>query len=269
MMKTESVDLDSISQDPANVRKHGERNLSAIVASLRKFGQQKPIVVSKDGIILAGNGTYEAARKLGWDKIDIVRSKLTGSEATAYAIADNRTAELAEWDDVALAETLRALQSEDFEIEAAGYTEDEIDKLIDGLANDALGPEESGDGIDDAYSKKIVAPIYEPKGECPTIDDLYDRAKTSGLIQEIESAKVPPKIAEFLKLAAERHTAFNFRQIAEFYCHSAPEVQSLMERSGLVIIDFDKAIENGFVHLTKELSAIAESEKDERESENA
>lgn len=261
MMQAESVELDSISQDPANVRRHGERNLSAIVASLRKFGQQKPIVVSKDGIILAGNGTYEAAKRLGWDKIEIVRSKLTGSEATAYAIADNRTSELAEWDDVALAETLRALQSEDFEIEAAGYTDDEIGELIESLANDALGPKESGDRIDDAYSKKIVAPVYEPKGDCPEIGDLYDREKTAKLIQEIEAAKVPPKIAEFLKLAAERHTAFNFRQIAEFYCHAEPEVQSLMEQSGLVIIDFDKAIENGFVHLTERLGKLADLEE--------
>ena len=138
-MKTESVAIESISQDPANVRRHGERNLSAIVASLRKFGQQKPIVVSKDGIILAGNGTYEAARKLGWDKIDIVRSKLTGSEATAYAIADNRTAELAEWHEIELAETLRALQSEEFDIEAAGWTEGEVDGLLEKLSKDLAG----------------------------------------------------------------------------------------------------------------------------------
>ena len=148
MMKTESVAIESISQDPANVRRHGERNLSAIVASLRKFGQQKPIVVSKDGIILAGNGTYEAARKLGWDKIDIVRSKLTGSEATAYAIADNRTAELAEWHEIELAETLRALQSEEFEIEAAGFLDVEVDQLLAKLAN-GIVPDFQPGTIDD------------------------------------------------------------------------------------------------------------------------
>jgi hypothetical protein len=57
----------------------------------------------------------------------------------AYAIADNRTAELAEWDDTALAEQLRALQSEEFDVEAAGFTGEEIDGLIEGLGNEILG----------------------------------------------------------------------------------------------------------------------------------
>jgi ParB-like chromosome segregation protein Spo0J len=112
-MKTETVSIDSISLDPANVRRHPDRNIQTIVASLKRFGQQKPIVVTKEGIVIAGNGTLQAARHLGWKQIEIVRTGLTGSDATAYAIADNRTAELAEWDDDALAQTLAALQIED------------------------------------------------------------------------------------------------------------------------------------------------------------
>ena len=107
-MKTETVAIDSISLDPANVRRHPDRNIQTIVASLKRFGQQKPIVVTKEGIVIAGNGTLQAARHLGWKQIEIVRTGLTGSDATAYAIADNRTAELAEWDDDALAQTLAA-----------------------------------------------------------------------------------------------------------------------------------------------------------------
>lgn len=141
-MKVQALRIEDISQDPANVRKHSERNLSAIVASLRKFGQQKPIVVNADGIILAGNGTYEAARRLGWEKINVVRSTLKGSDATGFAIADNRTAELAEWDDTALAETLRALQSEEFDVEAAGFTDDEVDLLLEKLGNEIVPPGE-------------------------------------------------------------------------------------------------------------------------------
>lgn len=141
-MKTKQVPIEQLSQDPSNVRKHSERNLSAIVASLRKFGQQKPIVIDGKGIILAGNGTYEAAKRLGWDTIAVVQTDLQGSEATAYAIADNRTAELAEWDETALAETLRALQSEEFEIEAAGFTNDEVDGLLEKLGSEIVPPGE-------------------------------------------------------------------------------------------------------------------------------
>jgi DNA modification methylase len=129
-VKTERVTVASLLFDPANVRKHGERNLDAIKASLARFGQQKPIVVDSDGIVRAGNGTLMAAKALGWDEIEIVRTNLRGSEATAYAIADNRTAELAEWDEGALAEQLAALQIDDEALAAAtGFDASEIERM--------------------------------------------------------------------------------------------------------------------------------------------
>jgi len=158
-MQVKTVSIDSISQDPANLRRHGERNLASIVASLRKFGQQHPIVVTDQGVILSGNGRYQAAKQLGWKEITVTVTSLKGSDATAYAIADNRTAELAEWDDTALAETLRALQSEDYEIEAAGYTESEIDGLIKGLADDMLGKTEV---VEDEVPEPPADPITKP-----------------------------------------------------------------------------------------------------------
>jgi ParB-like chromosome segregation protein Spo0J len=134
-MRSETVPIDSLSFDPANVRKHGERNLATIKASLLRFGQQKPIVVDANGVVRAGNGTLAAAKALGWKEIAVVRSTLAGSEATAYAIADNRTAELAEWDEDALAETLSALQCEDEALlDAAGFDSAELSKMIDGMA---------------------------------------------------------------------------------------------------------------------------------------
>jgi len=129
-MKAEIVPIESLSFDPANVRKHPERNLATIKASLLRFGQQKPIVVDASGIVRAGNGTLAAAKALGWKEIAIVRSSLMGSDATAYAIADNRTAELAEWDDDALAQTLAALQIEDEELaNATGFDANELEKM--------------------------------------------------------------------------------------------------------------------------------------------
>lgn len=156
-MIIKTVPVNSISQDPANLRKHGERNIDAIVASFRKFGQQHPIVIDNKGIILSGNGRYLAAVKLGWHKIDVVESDLTGSSATAYAIADNRTAELAEWDTTALAETLRALQSEEFDTDAAGYSDSEIDALVEGLGNELL----KGEKVDDPDGEWQGMPDFE------------------------------------------------------------------------------------------------------------
>lgn len=129
-MKTEVVPIDSLQFDPANVRKHGEKNLATIKASLSRFGQQKPIVVDANGVVRAGNGTLAAMKALGWKEVAIVRSTLGGSEATAYAIADNRTAELAEWDEDALAQTLAALQIEDDDLAiASGFDLKEIEAL--------------------------------------------------------------------------------------------------------------------------------------------
>jgi len=109
----------------ANVRRHSEVNLKAIKASLRQFGQQKPIVVDSRGVVIAGNGTLEAARQLGWTHIAAVESELTGKDRTAYAIADNRTGELAEWDEDILAEHLKAIGK----IEV-GFSKDAIAKLM-------------------------------------------------------------------------------------------------------------------------------------------
>jgi hypothetical protein len=156
-MKIKTVAISSISQDPANLRKHGERNIDAIVASLRKFGQQHPIVIDSKGVILSGNGRYMAAVKLGWSDIKVVESSLTGSAATAYAIADNRTAELAEWDTTALAETLRALQSEEFDTTAAGYSDGEIDALVEGLGSELLGADK--EIVEDEIPEPPVDPI--------------------------------------------------------------------------------------------------------------
>ena len=127
-MNIETIAVADLSLDPSNVRKHSRRNLDAIKASLRKFGQQKPIVVDAKGIVLAGNGTLTAAKELGWTEIQATRTELAGVEATAFAIADNRTAELAEWDDN-LGDVLKSLQDADVDLADLGYSEDDMAKM--------------------------------------------------------------------------------------------------------------------------------------------
>jgi ParB-like chromosome segregation protein Spo0J len=131
-LKTEVVDIDSVSPDAANVRTHPDRNLASIKESLARFGQQKPIVVDADGVIRAGNGTWEAAKAMGWAKIAVVRTSLEGLEARAYAIADNRTTDLSQWDDPLLVDALQALSDEDGSLTlAAGFTEEEIQAMTE------------------------------------------------------------------------------------------------------------------------------------------
>lgn len=123
-----------LSNDPANARKHDDTNIGAIVASLRRFGQQKPIVIDSNNIVRAGNGTLQAAMTLGWETIDCIVTALKGSDAIAYAIADNRTAELAEWDDEVLAAQLNGLLADDEDLlNAAGFTAEEVEAMLDAL----------------------------------------------------------------------------------------------------------------------------------------
>ena len=121
-MELETVTIESLALDPNNARKHSKRNLDAIAASLNKFGQRKPIVVH-NGVVIAGNGTLEAAKTLGWTEISISRcpADWDNDTAKAYALADNRSSELAEWDDKILSTQLIDLENMGWSIELLGF----------------------------------------------------------------------------------------------------------------------------------------------------
>jgi hypothetical protein len=108
--------------DPENARKHSKRNIEAIAGSLATFGQRRPLVVW-DGIVIAGNGTLEAAKSIGWTQIEVTRvpADWTHEQARAYALADNRTSELADWDHEILADQLIELDSVGYEISDWGF----------------------------------------------------------------------------------------------------------------------------------------------------
>ena len=103
------------------------------------------------------------------------------------------------------------------------------------------------------YSTKVEAPIYEPKNVKPHLLELCDKSKTHRLMKEIETSNLPYEEKMFLMDAARRHSVFNYEKIADYYAHASPEMQHLMERSALVIIDFEKAIEYGYVKLCDEI----------------
>jgi hypothetical protein len=103
------------------------------------------------------------------------------------------------------------------------------------------------------YSAKIEAPVYEPKNKQPHIVELYDKSKTHRLMREIENSNVTYDEKMFLMDAARRHNVFNYEKIADYYAHATPEMQKLMERSALVIIDFESAIENGYINICDEI----------------
>jgi site-specific DNA-methyltransferase (adenine-specific) len=172
-MKIELVAIDSLDLDPRNARKHDAKNLKAIADSLEQFGQRKPIVVWGKTVV-AGNGTLAAARTLGWSEISIARvpDDWSSDQVKAYALADNRSAELATWDDKVLAEQLLELQEAEFDIGSIGFEipSDELQEIIEDEIPEQIEPKSKlgqlwklgrhrllcGDATDEATVAKLM-----------------------------------------------------------------------------------------------------------------
>jgi len=104
------------------------------------------------------------------------------------------------------------------------------------------------------YTSKVQTPVYEPKNLKPHILELLDVTKANRLIREILISNVSEDEKKFLIEAAKRHNVFNYTKVADYYAHASQEMQNLMERSALVIIDFDKAIEYGYIKVSEQIT---------------
>jgi ParB-like chromosome segregation protein Spo0J len=235
-----------------NSRTHSPQQVDQIAASINEWGWTVPVLVDEKGMLIAGHGRIMAAQKLGIEQVPTMTAKgWTEAQKKAYAIADNKLTLNADWNMELLNLELQELQELDFDLELTGFSLDEIGGGID------LGDHSERKLDSEKYTAKIETPIYEMKGDKPEVSEIYDTAKTEELSSRIMKADLPDDIRDFLMAAATRHTVFNYERIAEFYAHQDREVQELMEQSALVIIDYNKAIENGYVKLTKALMHLS------------
>jgi DNA modification methylase len=123
-----ATEIDKLKLLPGNPRKG---DIQAVARSLEAFGQRKPIVAISDGTVIAGNHTLQAAQSLGWEKIAVVFVEDDEAKAKAYALADNRTAELGGYDNQALVDLISDVQLLDKELFAAtGWENDDLAELI-------------------------------------------------------------------------------------------------------------------------------------------
>lgn len=235
--------IDELVPYEKNPRKNDEA-VDYVANSIKEFGFKVPIVIDKDNVIIAGHTRYKASKKLKLKEVPcIVADDLTEEQVKAFRLADNKVSEVAEWDMTLLGEEL--LDIEDLDMTDFGF------ELFD--------EEEAEDEEDNPYTAKINIPQYEIKGEEPSIEELCDTNKTDELLEEIENADITDEQKEFLRKAATRHYGFNYSKVAEYYAHQDKEMQELMEKSALVIIDYEDAIKNGYVELIKGI----EENKDE------
>ena len=244
----QQVKISKVKANPSNPRIIKNDKFKKLVKSIQEFPEMlklRPIVVDEDMMVLGGNMRLKASKDAGLKEVWIeVAEGLTEEQKKEFIVKDN--VGFGEWEWDMLANEWDSVQLAEWGLDV---WENEDDKIVED---------------DNVYTRKIVAPTYEPNNEKPNIDDLVDTQKTNELIEKIEKAarlitcNLKKEEIEFLKQAALRHTIFDYSKIADFYAHSSKEVQEFMEDSALVIIDFDKAIENGYVKLTKEIAASYE-----------
>lgn len=219
--------------------------VDAVASSIKNFGFKVPIIIDAGNEIVAGHTRLKAAKKLGMEEVPtIIADDLDDNQIKAFRLADNKVGELAEWDWEGLRGELSSIEginAEDF-----GFDMQEMFEEAE---------------YRELYTQKVETPIYEVTGETPKIDDMLDTAKRDKLVQDIELADIATDVKLFLIEAANRHVVYNYKNIAEYYAQADKAVQELFEQSALVIIDYERAIELGFVKITdrlQELSDLAE-----------
>ena len=233
-----------------NSRTHDENQIKQICESIKEYGWTNPVLIDENNMIIAGHGRVEGGKKLDIKEVPcIVLSGLTEAQKKAYVIADNKMALNAGWNEELLKTELENLKELDFDLELTGFSKKELDKLFDEINEN------------NPYTAKTEIPQYEIKGEMPEIYELIEEEKVNQLIEDIRKSNVGEKEKEFLIKSAYRHYGFNYSKIAEYYCHQNKEMQELMEKSALVIIDINNAIAEGYAELKEEMEEMIEDEE--------
>jgi DNA modification methylase len=142
--------IEELKPDPNNPRRHSKKQVRQIAASIEAFGFNVPLLIDREGKVIAGHGRLAACRVLGWSEVPTLRlDHLTPAQARAFMIADNRLTEISTWDDRLLAEQLRdlSLSGLDFNIEVIGFEMGEIDLRIASLEDPPDPAEDAADFI--------------------------------------------------------------------------------------------------------------------------
>jgi len=139
--------------------RRNEKAVAAVAASIAEFGWRQPIVVDENMVVLAGHTRLEAARQLGLETAPVhVAKGLTEAQARAFRIMDNRSAQNAEWDEELLGLELGDLMEAEFDLGLTGFTEEELDALMNGLAGEGTGPQEGEDEIPETPEEPVSRP---------------------------------------------------------------------------------------------------------------
>lgn len=172
-----------------NARAHPPEQLEALARSIRSFGFNAPILIDRTGRVVAGHARLEVAHRLGLERVPVVELEhLTPDQARAYAIADNRIAELAEWDEELLLRELRAIEANGLELPAVGFDARELARLERELAP----AQDNAPAGDEPSPGKVIdtGPAVSRKG------DLWTFGRHRYLVADARHAKNVKRVAE-------------------------------------------------------------------------
>lgn len=228
-----------------NPRKNDDA-VEKVALSISAFGFKVPIVIDANNVIVTGHTRLRAAKKLGITTVPCIKADdLTDEQIKAFRLADNKVAEFSQWDEEKLMKELDELGTIDMSLYGFDFPDDEE------------GEEEQ----DDTYTDKTNIPQYDITGDVPELSELVDEQKTKELLEEIENSDLAYDEKQFLIKAAQRHLVFNYKKVAEYYAAASEEMQDLMEKSALVIIDYNDAIMNGYTKLSEKIQKLMEADK--------
>lgn len=194
------------------------------------------------------DGTFNVPlRVVNWD---LRREKLANIAANNHG---------GEFDNQKLGKLLAELNTEQFDIETTGFSLHEVNNLVRKADTDP----------GDKYARTLASPIYKIRGKKPALNKLFDTTRADAAREKIKNSGLSGPVRRFLHEASGRLVEFDYANIAEFYAHADKDTQELMEELALVIVDAERAIELGYLTLTKEIAGLVKSARKKIDKEEA
>lgn len=224
-----------------NAKKHPREQIEQIKKSIQDYGFNDPVGVwtNSDGDleVVEGHGRVIAAEELGYAMLPVINlDHLSDEQRREYCLVHNKLTMNSDYDKDILDIELDSLNN--FDAEFFGF-----DVSID------IEEEEK-------YTSAVDTPIYEPSDRDVDVNELYDDEKYKELIKKIDGSNLSEDVKAFYRLAAARFVEIDFRDTADWYVNQSDEAKEIAEELALVIVDYGKALELGFIKLNNEFAEM-------------
>lgn len=172
-----AVPIETLQDDPRNANTHNDRNLNAIAESFERFGQRKPLVVRREGMIIeAGNGAKQALMAKGWTHLAVIVCDDDESTAMAFALVDNQSARLSDWDFQRLGENLAELIDAGWDASTLGWDDaGELDALLRDESYPLNDESDAQTGSTSETAPVSSTPDFKPESDSPRLDQRATR----------------------------------------------------------------------------------------------